>query len=281
MSRQQRAAGAGEGSLRSHHIDAIAHHFLSAEDDPRPEAATVVCRDVAVATPGSGRAAACAAAGLAAAAGGRPDRWGSCLIEDEAVAWSAFSYLGGSDLADPPPAVRADLPPGLRVQWLTGAGTRDDGPPVWLRWRLLGEASAATLPTWEIAAGMPAVARAAPLRWSALVWCVVAGEAAAPGSAECLGRLAALLRPEKVEILVVPDAWDARPGAWRPVDRWGDPRWRNPAHLQERARAAVGPVPACVRVFPGAPAAAADAGAVLLGEIAASVGGILSVGNRP
>lgn len=280
MSRQQRSAGAGEGPLRSHHIDAIAHHFLSAEDDPKPQDATAVCRDVAVATPGSGRAAACAAAGLAAAVG-RQDRWESCLIEDEAVAWSAFSYLGGPDLSDPPRAVGADLPPGLRALWLTGAGTRGGGSPVWVRWRLLGEASAATLPIWEIAAGMPAVARAAPLRWSALVWCVVSGEAAAPGAAECLGRLVALLRPEKVEILVVPDAWDARPGAWRPVGRWGDPGWRNQAHLQEMACAAVGPVPACVRVFPGAPGAATEAGTAMLGEVAASAAGFRPASYRP
>jgi hypothetical protein len=281
MSRQQRPAGAGEGPWRSHHIDAIAHHFLSAAGDPKPEDAAVVCRDLAVATPGSGRAAACAAAGLAAAAAGRPDRWGSCLIEDEDVAWSAFSYLGGPDRADLPPAVRADLPTGLRAQWLAGAGARGDGSRVWLRWRLLGEASAASLPAWEIAAGLPAAARSAPLRWSALVWCVAAGEAAAPGSAACLGRLAALLRPEKVEILVVPAAWDVRPGAGWSGGRWGDPGWRNQAHLQEMARAALGPVPVCVRVFPDVPEAAAEAGAAIVGEIVASVAGLPPAGSAP
>jgi hypothetical protein len=265
--------------MYSHHIDAIAHHFLSAEGDPKPEDRALVCRDVAVATPGSGRAAACATAGLAAAAAGRPDRWGSCLVEDRDVAWSAFSYLVGPDLAEPPPAVRADLVPGLRAQWLKGAGSPGVGSPVWLRWRLLGEASAATLAIWEIAAGLPVVARAAPLRWSALVWCVVAGEAAAPGSAACLGRLVALLRPDRVEALVVPDVWDARPGARSPAGRRGDPGWRNQAHLQEIVRTAVDPVPACVRVFPDLPAAAAGTGAAMLGEIAASIAGILPAGG--
>lgn len=278
MSRQQRPAGAGEGPLRSHHIDAIAHHFLSADGGPQPGEAIVACHDVAVATPGSGRAAACTAAGLAAARPGGPGRWGSCLLEDENVAWSAFSYLGGPDLAEPPAPVRADLPAGLRVQWLD-ATTGGVAPSDWLRWRLLGEASAATLPIWEIAAGLPAVARAAPVRWAALVWCVVAGEAAAPASAACLGRLVALLRPARVEVLVVPDAWDARPGAWRPGGRRGDPGWRNQAHLQEIARAVVGPVPTCVRVFPEAPTAATEAGAALLGEIAAGIAGGVAGGD--
>jgi len=196
------------------------------------------------------------------------------------VAWSAFSYLGGADPAEPPPAVRADLPAGLRAQWLAPNGGFGPGSPLWLRWRLLGEASGATLPIWEIAAGLPAVARAAPVRWSALVWCVVAGEAAAPGSAECLRRLTALLRPERIEILVVPDAWDERPGSHRPVGRRGDPGWRNQAHLQELARGAVGPSPVTVRVFPAAPPGGAEAGAVMLAEIAAAVAGVLPASER-
>jgi hypothetical protein len=270
MSRQQRPAISGEGPLRSHHIDAIAHHFLSDDGGPRPGDTCVDCHDVAVATPGAGRAAACTAAGLAAAAPGGPDRWGRCLLEDVDVAWSAFSYLGGPDFAELPAAARADLPAGLRARWLNAA-PHGATPSSWLRWRLLGEASAATLPAWEVVAGMPAAARAAPVRWAALVWCVVADEAAASGSAASLGRLVALLRPASVDILVVPDGWDARPGAWRPGGRRGDPGWRNQAHLQEIARAAVGPVPTRVRVFPVAPSAAAEAGAALLVEIAADI----------
>lgn len=276
MSRQQRPTGAGEGPLRSHHIDAIAHHFLSAEGEATPDAAGVVCRDIAVATPGPGRAAACAAAGLAAAV--PAERWGSCVLEDENVAWSAFSYLGGPTPAEPPAAVRADLPPGLRMGWLTGAGAQGPGAPVCLRWRLLGEASGTMVSAWEIAAGLPAVARSAPVRWSALVWCVVAGEAGAPGAAACLRRSVALLRPGRVEVLVVPEAWDAPPGGYRTCRR-EDPRWRNQAQLQEIVRSAVGPVPFCVRLLPDAAAAAAETGAVVLGEIVAAVAGVFAAGR--
>ncbi|MBK6732517.1 MAG: hypothetical protein IPG61_00155 [bacterium] len=137
MSRQPRPAAAGDSAPRVHHIDAIAHHFLSTDEPVQPGAVTCVLRDVAVATPGSGRAAACAASGLAALAVGD---WGNCLVEDEAVAWSAFSYLGGVKPPALPPVAAADLPPGVRARWLGGIGARASGPLPrrWLRWRLLG-----------------------------------------------------------------------------------------------------------------------------------------------
>jgi hypothetical protein len=117
MSRQPRPAAAGDSAPRVHHIDAIAHHFLSDGEPAQPGAVTCVVRDVAVAAPGSGRAAACAASGLAAVAVGD---WGNCLVEDETVAWSAFSYLGGVKPPALPPVAAADLPPGVRARWLGG-----------------------------------------------------------------------------------------------------------------------------------------------------------------
>ncbi|MBK7045864.1 MAG: hypothetical protein IPH48_04915 [bacterium] len=272
MSRQPRPAAAGDSAPRVHHIDAIAHHFLSDGEPAQPGAVTCVVRDVAVAAPGSGRAAACAASGLAAVAVGD---WGNCLVEDETVAWSAFSYLGGVKPPALPPVAAADLPPGVRARWLGGIGASTAGPLPhrWLRWRLLGEASAATLPAWEVACGLPPAARAATPRWSALVWCVGVGEAAQPEPAASLRRLVDLLRPDRVEFLVVPDAWETPPGGWRLVGRRRDPGWRNLAHLQDVARSAAGDVPASVRVFPDEPAAAGGAGAALLAGIAATIAG--------
>lgn len=272
MSRLPRPAAAADGAPRVHHIDAIAHHFLSM-DEPGPSGVvTGVVRDVAVAAPGTGRAAACAASGLATVA---VDDWGNCLVEDEAVAWSAFSYLGGVEPPALPAVAAADLPPGVRARWLGGIGSGALAvlPHRWLRWRLLGEVSAATLTAWEVACGLPAAARAAAPRWSALVWCVGAGEAAQPESAASLRRLVDLLRPERVEFLVVPDAWEKPPGAWRLVGRRRDPGWRNLAHLQDVARSAAGEVPASVRVFPDEPAAAGSIGATLLAGIATTIAG--------
>jgi hypothetical protein len=263
----------GNGAARAHHIDAIAHHFLSSVEGPAALSSSPACLEVAVAAPGTARAAACAAAGLAAIAAGREGR-GSCLLEDESVAWSAFSYLAGPDLSDVPPVVAGDLPADLRARWLKGRRPEGEVPGEWVRWRLLGEASEATLAAWEVAAGLPSCARAAPLRWAALVWCVTAGEAASPGAAACLARLATLLSPGRVEFLVVPDAWGARPGGWRPASRRPEAAWRNVAHLQDIARNAAYPADVAVRVYPDDADHPPAAGASLLGEVVGAIVGM-------
>lgn len=260
-----------KAAARAHHIDAIAHHFLSSTVDAALAPARPACLDVAVAGPGVARAAACVAAGLAAVAvatGGR----GCCLLEDEAVAWSAFSYLAGPDMSDLPGQPGLELPPGLRARWLTGGRPAGEVPTEWVRWRLLGEASEATLAAWEVAAGLPACARPAPVRWETLVWCVTVGEAATPASASCLARLVALLSPVHVAYLVVPDAWGARPGGWRPAARRPDAAWRNVAHLQEIAQNAAWPAAATVHIYPDDDEAP-EAGEALLGGIVAAVVG--------
>lgn len=270
MSRQPRPDGTG--AARAHHIDAIAHHFLSSVEGPAALCSSPACLEVAIAAPGAARAAACAAAGLAAVAAGRDGR-GSCLLEDESVAWSAFSYLAGPDVSEVPEAAGRDLPAGLRARWLRGRRAAGEAPAEWARWRLLGEASEATLAAWEVAAGLPACARSAPLRWAALVWCVTAGEAATPAAAACLTRLSTLLLPGRVEFLVVPDAWGARPGGWRPAPRRPDAAWRNLAHLQDIARNAAYPAEVAVRVVPEDADHSPAAGAALLGDVVDAIVG--------
>ncbi|MBK8166015.1 MAG: hypothetical protein IPK64_08615 [bacterium] len=261
----RQGGGAGGGS-RAHHIDEIAHHFL-AEDDVPPADIPAVVVDAAIAAAGPGRAAACAAAGLAVAAG--TIGLGSCLIEDDAVAWSSFSFLGQSPPRALPPPLAADLPRGVRCRRV------DDGAPVprsWVRWRLLGEASEETLAAWEVPSGLPAAARARMPRWGALVWCVAPHDAALSAAQDALRRLVGLLEPSHVEFLVLPTAWDARPGGWRLIGRRSDPGWHNLAHLQEVVRAAVGERPAVVRLVPDVGVAGAEAVAVLA-EIAGAVAG--------
>lgn len=267
MSRWQRPVRAGGAGARTHHIDAIAHHFLGYDDEAAaaPRARRVL--DVAVAAPGAGRAAACTAAGLAAAAARAG--LGSCLVEDESVAWSSYSFLSGDEPAAAPALLTSDLPPGVRARAWAQEGRR---PDVWMRWRLLGEASPAALPAWETACGLPAAARAAAPQWTALVWCAGAAEAVEPASLSCLGRLVELLDPERLEFLVVPDAWDARPGGWRLLGRRSDPGWRNLAHLQDAARGAAGGRPSGVRVFPDAPAVGPEAAAILAETVAVCAG---------
>ena len=269
MTRIPRHGSAGGG--RAHHIDEVAHHFLGAGDAVSPgEAPTLL--DIAIAAPGPGRAAACAGAGLAVAAGWAG--YGSCLVEDEAVAWSAFSFLGqGQGRAAPPEvpaAVAADLPTGVRARRVDAAGPA--APRTWLRWRLLGEATPACLAAWEAPCGLPAAARSAMPRWAALVWCASPHDAVAPAAQDALRRLVALTAAPRVEFLVLPTAWDARPGGWHLVGRRQDPGWRNLAHLQEVARVAAPGRPATVRVLPDTTATAAEAAAVLAEVVAAAAG---------
>lgn len=255
--------GAG-GARRSHHIDEIAHHFLSGQEETVRAGSPPAFADVAVATPGQGRAAACAAAGLAVAtiAAGL----GSCLVEDQDVPWSAFSFLGSAELRRPPAELVADLPRGLRAGLIDPPAP---APRAWLRWRLLGEASLPNLAAWEIPSGLPGAARAATPDWAALVWCVAPHEAVLPETQQALQRLVDLLSPGRLEFLVLPDAWDARPGGWRLVGRRRDPGWRNLAHLQEVARAAAGGIPTDVRVLPDA---AAELAAPVLALVVAALG---------
>ena len=269
MRGQQQRAARDDGAARIHHIDSVAHHFLSTPGPVPAGLALAATRDVAVASPGGGRAAACAAAGLAVAAAAVPG-WGSCVVEDEAVAWSASTYFGrsGRGAGTLPPSASADLPAGVRTLALSDPVDVREG---WVRWRLLGEVSAAGLAGWEVACGLPAAARPAAPRWRTLAWCATASDAAASDPVLCLSRLVKLLRPARLEFLVVPDAWDQRPGLLRPAVRRPTPAWRNAAHLQEVARVVADGVPASVRVLPDGSAAAGPAGTALLAEVAAGV----------
>lgn len=265
---QQRPDRAGDGPGRSRHIDAIAHHFLS-DGEPGPGPA-LVCRDIAVATPGCGRLAACAAAGLGlAGARHEPHSWGSCLVEDEALPWSAFSYLEGAAPASLPPEAAADLPEGVRSRWLPGRGGDGAMTRGWLRWRLLGEAAATSVANWEAGRGLPVSACAAGPRWASLVWCVTAGGAAA-GEGR-LGRLVDLLRPARVEILVVPEAWDALPGGGRRSVRPGEARVSRLPRAPWVARHDSGTVVACTHVLPPSPHTTGAAGTAVLRRIVSHV----------
>lgn len=261
MKRIPRPGSAGAG--RAHHIDEVAHHFLSGEGATPPIAAPAFL-DIAIAAPGPGRAAACAGAGLAVAAASAG--WGSCLVEDETVAWSAFSFLGRGVPSDVPACVAADLPAGVRARRIDGVAPAMPG--TWLRWRLLGEISPAGLGAWEAPSGLPAAARSAAPRWAALVWCASPHDAAAPSAQESLRRLVALTAPPRIEFLVLPPAWDARPGGWHLVGRRQDPGWRNLAHLQDVVRAAAGARPAAVRVLPDTTATGSEAAAILAEVVA-------------
>lgn len=261
-----RAGGEAGGGGRAHHIDEIAHHFLSGDVSPAFDGAPAVV-DVAIAAPGPGRAAACAAAGLAVAAG--TIGLGSCLVEDEAVAWSSFSFLNQSPPPAVPPWLADDLPRGVRCRQVDGGA---QAPRSWVRWRLLGEASVDLLEAWEVRCGLPAAARASSPRWGALVWCVAPHDAVLAEAQQALGRLVALLEPSRVEFLVLPEAWDARPGGWRLIGRRRDPGWRNLAHLQEVVRAGAGGRPAAVRLLPDVAGAGGEAVAILA-EVARAVAG--------
>ncbi len=269
MKGQQQRAVIADGSARVHHIDNVAHHFLSPNAPAPPVAARPPCLDVAVAGPGCGRASACVTAGLAVAAAGLAG-WGSCVVEDAAVAWSASTYYGGpqAGVGALAPELAADLPDGLHTRALS-VPPADAGR--WVRWRLLGDVSLDVLSAWEVPCGLPAAARPAAPRWRALVWCVTTHDAAAGDPVRCLSRLVNLLRPARLEFLVVPDAWEQRPGLLRQAVRRAGPGWRNAAHLQEIARVVAAGIPVGVRVFPDGAASAGPAGTALLTELVGAV----------
>lgn len=202
-----------DGLPATHHISAVAHHFLAeAGRTPAGDRPELV---VAVLSWRPGPLASYAAAGLAAAAW-RDPRQGepaaaSCAVfleESAGLEWSAASYLGEHHLL--PAAPVAGTP--VRRYWPwpddppVAGGTQE--PP--LRLVNLGHLDEVCLDHLESlpASLRPAAGALAQARW--LVWCLYRQDLTSRRAALALGRLASLARPAGVELLVYPDGWDGR-----------------------------------------------------------------------
>ncbi len=225
-----------EGPRRRHHIASVAHHFLSEDDalaagQPRPRSVVVAAADPLPAT----AFAAAGAARTGAIADGR--RWR--LLEDAHAQWSASTHVGQDD--------RVVIVP-------SSAFTRTAAPVHGLSWHL-GAASPERLDAWAGACSLPGCGLPTAGTRVHLLWCLAAEQAGAMAPLVMLARVAALLEPERLDLLVAPRAWPhhGREGS-RP-----EPADADLVRLQRRAATCTGLVPGLgvVRAGMGTAAAAA------------------------
>ena len=183
-------AGPAASGRRRHHIAAVAHHFLGGSGDgagARELPAVVVA--AAEPVPVSAFVAAGAARTGAIADGGR---WQ--LLEDGGCTWSARSHLDNDE----------------RVRLVTAAGFPARGEPGGgLCWHL-GAANAERLDAWSNARCLPGCALPTAGRPVHLFWCLPAETAAALSPLSALARLAVLVEPERVDLIVAPRNWPQR-----------------------------------------------------------------------
>lgn len=183
----RRADAAG----RRHHIASVAHHFLGG--DPAADApAVAVVVAAAVPLPVTAFVAASAARTGAIRSGAT---WG--LLEDAGAPWPVRTHLAGDE----------------RVRPLVAGGfQRRDGSGRGLCWHL-GPATGDRLDAWSTACRLPGCALPTEGRRVHLLWCVPAETAAALAPLGSLARLAALLGPAMVDLVVAPRGWPHRPTA--------------------------------------------------------------------
>ncbi|MEN8005625.1 MAG: hypothetical protein ABFS42_01370 [Candidatus Krumholzibacteriota bacterium] len=207
----------GADPRRPHHISSIAHLFL---EEGRPEAVGKSGRDhfhCTVAAPGGAAISAFAAAGLALGSPGP-----ATLGEDPQVRWSVGTYFrsnGGMS------RVQADPPARHRNTWTVstesparsaGAVTAapQSGTVGEIRWNHLGCMGPVELSHLEALSAAPSAGPPAVSLSGGLVWCLQEKEAQRLGTYYSLGRLAEVIEPGRMEILLFPDAWSSagRPG---------------------------------------------------------------------
>ena len=190
---------------RPHHISSIAHLFLQdnltgADADPQ----TAVC-DLAVATPGVSAISAFAAAGLALGSS-RP----VTLSEDSELRWSAKTFLPAEQAQVTSPSGGENF---HRNNWTMAP---DSCPPVPgpVRWNHLGCLGQAELAHLESLAAVRCLVDRRLAGADGLIWCLLAQDAGRFGPSYLLGRLVELIKPERISVLLFPDAWSdaGRPG---------------------------------------------------------------------
>lgn len=195
----------GAGPRRPHHISSIAHLFLQDSPAERNEDPQTLVFDLAVATPGVSAISAFAAAGLALGSS-RP----VTLSEDSALRWSARTFLPGEQAKVPSPSGEENF---HRNNWTLA---EDTGPsvPGLVRWNHLGCLGQTELVHLETLAAVRCLTDQPLVGADGLIWCLLAGDAGRFGPSYLLGRLVELIKPERIAILLFPDAWSdaGRPG---------------------------------------------------------------------
>jgi len=207
----------GSVPRRAHHISSIAHLFLEegrldSAGDPRGG----ICQ-CAVAAPGGAAISAFASAGLAFGSPGS-----SILAEDDQVRWSAGTYFTDEAASS---RVRPGVPDRQRKTWVVSAEARAHAfgspmeesfaePAREIHWNHLGRVGRVELAHLESMAAARSAGRLPMTPSGGLVWCLQEDEAGRFGPSYILGRLAEVIKPGRIEILLFPDAWSSagRPG---------------------------------------------------------------------
>jgi hypothetical protein len=223
---------------RNHHIRAVVDLFLDPPAAPaeRATAGTRAYR-FAVAAAGHGFLAAWTAAGLARSSlllggiGARQGRMRVTLEEWHRQAWAAAPFLGGGDrerlrtLFRPAAFGHAECDTrcwmgGVEVvpPRFTGRSPGEEAGPV-CAWINLGGLAGRSLSALEAAHAWDG-GSLFDEGVDGLVWCVRAEEAGTLGTAYCLGRLAAALKPRQLKVLVYSDGSGCAGGMAVPQDRW-------------------------------------------------------------
>jgi len=200
---------------RPHHISSIAHLFLEEEGvrDPSP-----VVHDIAVAAPGFSPVSAFAAAGLVLGS-----HQPATLSEDNRIRWSAGTFLAREKVRD---RVDVDRKESHRSSWTISPGcvvaTPDEGEfnsgstvargISWNHLGCLGPDGMAHMESLSVGRSLMDLSLDGS---GGLVWCLLDKEADLLGPSYILGRLVEIIRPDRIWILLFPDAWtDAGKPGW-------------------------------------------------------------------
>jgi len=206
---------------RPHHISSIAHLFLE-EDGARDLSPAVP--DIAVAAPGTSPISAFAAAGLALGSQ-RP----ATLAEDNQIRWSAGTFLAQEKSGA---QVHPDRKESHRNIWTISpditAAAPDHGDDKshrtgvrGIRWSHLGCLGPVELAHLESLSVGRSLMDLSLNGSGGLVWCLLSKEGDRLGPNYILGRLVELIRPDRIWILMFPDAWAeaGRPGWLEKITR--------------------------------------------------------------
>ena len=240
---------------RPHHISSIAHLFL---EESRPEgvgdSVPDICR-CAVAAPGGAAISAFAAAGLTLGSPGS-----STLGEDNRVRWSAgtyFNHEGGES------RVFAGVDEDHRNTWTVTAEARgknfgshgDASPTREIHWNHLGCVGRVEMAHLESLAAVRSGGLLPGTRSGGLVWCLQEDEAGRFGPNYYLGRLAEVVKPRRIEILLFPNAWSwaGQPGWLEEIRSVAALQYdsENLAHLGEMAEKSCDGIPVGIHQVAG------------------------------
>ena len=240
----------GAVSRRPHHISSIAHLFL---EESRPKGAGVSVPEIfrcAVAAPGGAAISAFAAAGLALGSPGS-----ATLAEGDRIRWSAGTYFNceAGELR-----VRVGADEGHRNTWKVSPAPEDPEVAAQtgeIHWNHLGCVGGVEMGHLESLAAGRSAGLLPETRSGGLVWCLQEDEAGRFGPNYFLGRLAEVVKPGRIEILLFPNAWSSvgQPGWLDEIRSVTSGRYESEilAHVTELAKKSCDGIPVGIHQVAG------------------------------